>query len=146
MQKQSNGDNKIALLYAVIYIEHISKWILLRANMNDLLGYNLQVVMKFYKKSVQHMQNVLLRKIVIPRHVALSEFRLAREIDFLATTKYSELQYEFDLIKHTIQKLSSVVSCKNHLLKKRTLLTTHLSDLFSIFYARNPYFISHPVI
>lgn len=146
MQKHSSGDAKIALLYAVIYIEHMSKWVLTKANTKDLLRYNLKVVVDFYKQSEVHIQNILQRNFAIPRQVALSEFRLARGIHFLSITKYSELRYEFALFKHTVHKLSLVVSCRNHLTNKRMLLTTYLSDLFSIFYARNPHFLSHPII
>ena len=137
-RKITVNDPFISLLFAIVYLEFLNKWVFKKINRNHILAYYLKELRSFYKHSIQQLHIVILKVKSIPRDIALYERSFAKELSMVSKVKYSEFQYEFLRAEQTLTKLQHVVSCKNHILNRRRLIPEHLSDLFSIFYARCP--------
>ena len=103
-----------------------------------MLKYHLRIINSFYQETVLNFAEFLNEELIIPRHVVFSEKGLVSEVKYLSSTKYCELKMKLHDAFRSIKKIENVISCKNHISKKRILLPQHLADLFSIFYARTP--------
>ena len=141
VQQKTRNDEQLALLFAIIYIEHFNKWLKLKVSASELLTYHLRIINSFYQEMMLNFDQYLTSPLVIPRHVVFSEISFANEIKYVSLTKYCELKMWLHDAFRSIKKIENVISCKNHILKKRALLPHQLADLFSIFYARAPIFI-----
>ena len=135
---RTRNDEQLSLLYAIIYIEYFNEWLKQKVSTSQLLKYHLRIIDFFYQETVLNFPNFFNDELIIPRHVVFSEIGLASEVKYLSSTKYCELKMKLHDAFRSIKKIENVISCKNHISKKRILLPQHLSDLFSIFYARTP--------
>ena len=134
---RTRNDEQLSLLYAIIYIEYFNEWLKQKVSASQLLTYYLRIINSFYQETVV----TLTEKLIIPRHVVFSERGLVSELKYLSSVKSCELKAKLHDAFRSIKNIENVISCKNHISKKRTLLPQHLADLFSIFYARGPIFI-----
>ena len=135
---RTRNDEQLSLLYAIIYIEYFNEWLKQKVSTSQLLKYHLRIINSFYQETVLNFAEFLNEELIIPRHVVFSEIGLASEVKYLSSTKYCELKMKLHDAFRSIKKIENVISCKNHISKKRILLPQHLADLFSIFYARTP--------
>ena len=135
--QRTRNDAQLSLLYAIIYIEYFNDWLRKKVSTSQLLKYHLRIINVFYQETVLNFTGFLNQELILPRYVVFSELGLAREIKYLSYTKYCELKLKLHDAFQSMKKIENVISCKNHILKKRILLPQHLADLFSIFYARS---------